>query len=473
MATTKQAQVTSGSEVGQILRISRSRIRRFEGQPRTFFDAKEMNELADSIEEIGQKTPIIVKAITGDADHDYELVDGERRYIACGMARVDTMLAEVRAIEDEDDQFDTSVVSNFNRAGHTSMEIALVIDRMRKSKKLKGLSPGEQITKIRKKFGRSEPWVYQHLALLRLHPDVQAMMAPTLPEDERLSHQLGVFISSLHHDLQLRIAKDVLTKKMSMNQARFLARQVADEAGVQVGIQRSAPPGLPNATWRRLQSTVKVLHEGLDVLLVPASREALVKRNPADLVLMAAEIERCIDRLTELKGVFVETAPAVPVEIPKPIAAATPAVVVDIRPPHKVKEPAKIKPAVAPQPASKPAPAPKPELSPEQALALSHKVLIALFYANDGQPSVNLSRRRLQEVVPGLDDLNVAVSKALSAANARWQIAPLGTEEEQKLIRLMHRFRRNYGNIPTFVGSLEFAREQDRSDDPVSLHFKK
>ncbi|OGI82235.1 hypothetical protein A3G53_01150 [Candidatus Nomurabacteria bacterium RIFCSPLOWO2_12_FULL_44_11] len=471
MATADKAQVTSGSQVGQILRIPRSRIRRFETQPRGFFDAKAMNELADSIAEIGQQTPIIIKSITGDPDHDYELVDGERRWIACGMALVETMLAEVRVINDEDDQFEISVVSNFNRAEHTSLEIALAIDRMRKSKKLQGLSAGEQMKKIRKRFGRSEPWVYQHLVLLRLHPDVQAMMAPTLPEEERLSHMLGVFISSLHHDLQLDIAKTVMVKRMGMNQARLYARQVAEEAGVKIKTTER-PMGMPSQSWRRLQNTVKVLHEGLDVLFVPASREALVKRNTMDLVLMVAEVEQCITRLTQLKAVLTPTLEVAPAE-PKPVPAPTRATVVDVRPSHKVKEPAKLKPVVValppPPSAPKSAPAPTPELSSKQVLVLSHKILAALFYPN-GQAVVNLGRCRLQEIVPEVDDLDMAVSKALRAGKDNWRLPPMSSEAEQKLRRLMHRFRHSYGNCAKFEESLEYARRRDESDDPVSTH---
>ena len=82
----RQAQLLGSSGVSQVRRIPRNQIRRFPDQPRSYFDAKDMGDLAASIEEIGQQTPIVVKAITGDPKHGFELVDGERRWIACGMA---------------------------------------------------------------------------------------------------------------------------------------------------------------------------------------------------------------------------------------------------------------------------------------------------------------------------------------------------------------------------------------------------
>ena len=187
MATTQEQAEAGfsvlGSEVSKVERILRNQIRRFTDQPRNFFDAKDMNDLAASIEEIGQQTPIVVKAVIGDPKHKYELVDGERRWIACGMAGVDTMLAWVRPIKDSDEQFVASVVGNFGRSSHTPLEISQAINRIRKSKRMESFSPGEQIAKIAKIFARSEPWVYSHLALLRLHPEVQAMMSPTISEE--------------------------------------------------------------------------------------------------------------------------------------------------------------------------------------------------------------------------------------------------------------------------------------------------
>ncbi|MFZ2763887.1 MAG: ParB/RepB/Spo0J family partition protein, partial [Minisyncoccia bacterium] len=353
MATAhKQAHVLGESEESRVCRIPRSQIRRFPDQPRSFFDAKDMGDLAASIKEIGQQTPIVVKVITGDSKHGFELVDGERRWIACGMASVDTMLAWVRPIADSDEQFVASVVGNFGRSGHTALEISQAVDRIRKSKRLQDLSPGEQVARIAKIFARSEPWVYSHLAILRLHPEVQAMMAPTIPEEERLSHTLGVFISSLHQDLQLEIAKAALAKKMSLNRARLYARQVAEEAGVEVGSNRGNTPGLPSHSWRRLQSTVKVAREGLDALLVPAVQDALKKRGSTDRAVMVAELEQCVSRLNQLKASLMETPPALPVSSPLP-------------PPVPVPEPVADDSSPSPKPADpSPPPLPKPVPQP-------------------------------------------------------------------------------------------------------------
>ncbi len=298
-AIERLGQVENGSEINQVCRIPRTKIRRFKDQPRTYFDARDMNDLAASIEEIGQQTPIVVKAITGDPKHAYELVDGERRWIACGMVGVEMMLAWVKNVTDVEEQFVSSVVGNFGRSGHTALEIAQAIDKIRKSNKMQGFSSGEQVAKIAKIFARSEPWVYQHLAILRLHPEVQAMMAPTLPDEQRMSHSLGVFISSLHQDLQLEIAREAMAKKMNLNQARVYARQMAEEAGFQAGI---ANRRRPVDDYRLLGSFVRRTRDGIEALLTSTVQDQLRKRNPKDLAAMAAELEQCTIRLNQLKA---------------------------------------------------------------------------------------------------------------------------------------------------------------------------
>ena len=175
-------------------------------------------------------------------------------------------------------------------------------------------------------------------------------------------------------------------------------------------------------------------------------------------------------RLNQMRVILIEMPSTLEVECPRPVSIPA-SVVVDIRFPRKVKElTTPIAQALPPPLARKPVPT--PNIPKEQSIELSHKVLSALFY-RDGQPIMNLGRRRLQEELPDIDYLDIAVSQALRAAKNHWRITPEGPKEKQNLIRLMHRFRHNYGNCKEFAQALEHARKWDESDDPVSLHFKK
>jgi ParB family transcriptional regulator, chromosome partitioning protein len=115
----------------QLVRIPVKQIRPFVNQPRKYFDPVALDELMYSILEIGQKTPISVKPISGDPAFTYELIDGERRLKAHQKAELPTIIAYICVVTDDGEQFVQSVVSNFCREGHRPMETAYAIEKMR------------------------------------------------------------------------------------------------------------------------------------------------------------------------------------------------------------------------------------------------------------------------------------------------------------------------------------------------------
>jgi len=168
--------------IGMVTKVPFRRVRFFADQPRTYFNPQNLQELASSIKQEGQKDPVWVKIISGDPDHDFELVDGERRWRAIEIAEVETILIWIVEVKDTDDQFVTSIIANFGRADHTHLEVARAIKKIQGMDRMVELSEAEQVRQIANMFAKSEPYVKQHLALLKLHPAVQAMMEETVDE---------------------------------------------------------------------------------------------------------------------------------------------------------------------------------------------------------------------------------------------------------------------------------------------------
>lgn len=67
---------------GAEIEIDPRKIRQLKGQPRTHFNEESIDRLADSIEEIGQVQSGIVRKVTNSGIHEFELIDGERRWRA-------------------------------------------------------------------------------------------------------------------------------------------------------------------------------------------------------------------------------------------------------------------------------------------------------------------------------------------------------------------------------------------------------
>lgn len=95
-------------------------------QPRTNFDAEALQELANSIKEIGLIQPITLRKI---ANEKYQIIAGERRFRAAQMAGLNKIPAYVRKAKD-DGMLEMALVENIQREDLDAIEIALSYQRL-------------------------------------------------------------------------------------------------------------------------------------------------------------------------------------------------------------------------------------------------------------------------------------------------------------------------------------------------------
>ncbi len=147
---------------GQPLEIDVSAIDRNPYQTRTRFDETALDELAQSIAASGVVQPVIVRAI---ADGRYQLVAGERRWLASQRAGKQTVPAVVRQVSDEQ-AMEMTIVENLQRADLNPMEQARAYERLGREFKL----TQEQMAK---RTGKERASVANFLRLLRLPDAIQ------------------------------------------------------------------------------------------------------------------------------------------------------------------------------------------------------------------------------------------------------------------------------------------------------------
>ncbi len=203
--------------LGLVQEISCEFIRRFVGQPRKHFNKQKLEELVNSIREVGQIQPCIVKVLPEGESHKYELVDGERRFIACQILGI-PLKAWVREIGSVTSQFLESVVANFGREEHTELEILDAILRIR-------AEYGFTVEKTAAVFGRSASWVNLYLSLQKLHPSVLNLMSPDIPENQRLTFSHAILLTSLSHGMQIQLAKTVVDRRLKIREVKFLVEK--------------------------------------------------------------------------------------------------------------------------------------------------------------------------------------------------------------------------------------------------------
>lgn len=177
-----------------VIAVPASRVRPLIGQPRKYFDPLEMLALEKSVLKYGQLQPGLVRKLPDDLKHDYELVDGQRRWHTA--QRLGTPFrAVVIRIADDEDQFEKSVASNFQRADHTPMEIARAIDRLVR----KGGRSHQDVATL---LGRTVTYVTQYHRLLSLAPELKKLVEPGTQERERIPITLAVQLALLPVDEQ-------------------------------------------------------------------------------------------------------------------------------------------------------------------------------------------------------------------------------------------------------------------------------
>jgi ParB family chromosome partitioning protein len=147
---------------GKPLEIPLDQIERNPYQTRTQFDEAKLAELAQSISASGVVQPIVVRPLTGGR---YQLITGERRWLASKKANKATIPAIVRQVSDEQ-TLEMTIVENLQRADLNPIEQARAYQRLSSDFKM----TQEQMA-IR--TGKERASVSNFLRLLKLPGSVQ------------------------------------------------------------------------------------------------------------------------------------------------------------------------------------------------------------------------------------------------------------------------------------------------------------
>jgi ParB family chromosome partitioning protein len=156
------ATVVVAAPDGKPLEIELDRISRNPFQTRTTFDQEKLMELAASIRASGVVQPIVVRAM---GDGRYQLITGERRWLASFEASKTTIPAIVREVSDEQ-AMEMTIVENLQRADLNPMEQARAYKRLSEEFKM---SQGDMATRT----GMARTTVTNYLRLIKLPLPVQ------------------------------------------------------------------------------------------------------------------------------------------------------------------------------------------------------------------------------------------------------------------------------------------------------------
>ena len=130
-------------------------------QPRSEFDAKSLDELADSIREHGILEPIVIE----QADEGFYIIMGEHRTRAAKIAGLEKIPVRLGKY-DEQKRLELALIENIQRADLNPIEEALAYYNLMQ---MSDLSQDE----VAKRVGKKRPTVANALRLLKLPEDMQ------------------------------------------------------------------------------------------------------------------------------------------------------------------------------------------------------------------------------------------------------------------------------------------------------------
>ena len=131
-------------------------------QPRTDFDEEALNELAESIKQLGIITPVTLRKMDNGR---YQIISGERRCRASKMAGLKAIPAYIRTADDQA-MLELALVENIQREDLDPIEIAISLQRLIDECNLTQESLGDRV-------GKKRSTVTNFLRLLKLPDEIK------------------------------------------------------------------------------------------------------------------------------------------------------------------------------------------------------------------------------------------------------------------------------------------------------------
>ena len=195
-------------------------------QPRKIFDESSLNDLEKSIKERGIIQPIIVRK--SDENSKYEIIAGERRWLAAqraGLHEVPVVVTEV----DDLKSLEFAIVENVQRNDLNPLEEAQGYQRL-----INDFSYDQE--KVSKFIGKSRSYITNCLRILTLPSDVLSYI-----ETKKLSSGHAKILVGLEN--ASFVAQKIIEKKLSVRQSENFVKIFKKKKGSYV---KSTDPNIQN-----------------------------------------------------------------------------------------------------------------------------------------------------------------------------------------------------------------------------------
>ena len=217
---------TSGSS--SINEIELSKISVNPNQPRREFDPIALQDLAESIGEIGIIQPITLRQLSEDS---YQIIAGERRYRASVMAGLTTIPAYIRTADDEN-VMEMALIENIQREDLNSLEIALAYQHLIEQY---GLTQ----ERLSERVGKKRATITNYLRLLKLPAPIQM----ALKNKEIDMGHARALLALDDPKTQIKIFNEIISQGYSVRKVEEIVKALASGESVESGGKKITPKG--------------------------------------------------------------------------------------------------------------------------------------------------------------------------------------------------------------------------------------
>ena len=199
-------------------------------QPRREFDAESLQELADSIMEIGIIQPITLREMENGK---YQIIAGERRWRASQKAGLRSIPAYIRTANDEN-VMEMALIENIQRQDLNSIEIALAYQHLIDQYNLTQERLSERV-------GKKRATVANYLRLLKLPAQVQV----ALQNHEIDNGHARALLALEDPKMQVRIFHEIHQKGYSVRKVEELIKAINEGGELPSNIKKTVKVSLP------------------------------------------------------------------------------------------------------------------------------------------------------------------------------------------------------------------------------------
>ena len=199
-------------------------------QPRREFDAESLQELTDSIIEIGIIQPVTLREMENGK---YQIIAGERRWRASQKAGLRSIPAYIRTANDEN-VMEMALIENIQRQDLNSIEIALAYQHLIDQYNLTQ-------EKLSERVGKKRATVANYLRLLKLPAQVQV----ALQNHEIDNGHARALLALDDPKMQVRIFHEIHQKGYSVRKVEELIKAINEGGELPANVKKTAKPALP------------------------------------------------------------------------------------------------------------------------------------------------------------------------------------------------------------------------------------